>query len=198
MRREEYLTLTTLKERGWSPALINRLLGAPDKAGVNPHYRSGPPVQLYLQERVSAAESRPEFTGYQASRDKRATASRDAADLKRDELLKRIDQLEITVARRPLAEVMRESLLAWRDHQRLRRNNFNVDSVNAPQEVRERWAVNFVRHELTAYDAFLFTKIKRQIGAREAADRLKTRVLRKIAEVYPELAAAVQDRRLEP
>ena len=55
--------------------------------------------------------------------------------------------------------------------------------------MRHRWAVNYIRHELTDYDYTLYAEIAGKIGTAEAAQRLKRRILRAISEIYPEFAA---------
>jgi hypothetical protein len=43
------------------------------------------------------------------------------------------------------------------------RDDYDADGSAAPPEVRERWAVNFIRHELTQYDSLLVDEIARQL-----------------------------------
>jgi hypothetical protein len=48
VRREDPLvTLSTLRERGWTDAGILRYLGDPDRVAPNPHYRRAAPMRLY-------------------------------------------------------------------------------------------------------------------------------------------------------
>lgn len=37
--RPTYVTLSTMKDRGWTPAVVRDLLGEPDRLVKNPHYR---------------------------------------------------------------------------------------------------------------------------------------------------------------
>ena len=60
------LTKTDLKNRGWSDRLIRLLLGEPDSTAINRHYRSGPPVQLFDEQRVEEAERQQEFIDHRA------------------------------------------------------------------------------------------------------------------------------------
>jgi len=46
-----------LKQRGWSDALIDDLLGSPGWTEPNPHYATAAPMRCWRQERVLAAES---------------------------------------------------------------------------------------------------------------------------------------------
>ncbi|MGX1269312.1 hypothetical protein [Streptomyces phaeoluteigriseus] len=51
-----YVSLAGLRMRGWTGALVHRLLGPPDRLSVNPRARAAPQVRLYRVERVEAAE----------------------------------------------------------------------------------------------------------------------------------------------
>jgi hypothetical protein len=192
---QDYLTLTALRERGWSPSLLRRLLGAPDKTSPNPHRRSGPPMQLYSPDRVAEAEAHPDFVAYQTSRATRSAAALTVADSKRRELLHRIAEIEITIPQRPLDRLRRAALLSWQDGQ-AERGNYGADGADAPPDVLDRWAVNYIRHELTDYDRLLYDEIAGRIGVGEAGRLLKRRILDKIAEVYPELADEARRQKL--
>lgn len=56
-----YVSLAGLRMRGWTGALVHRLLGPPDRISVDPRGRTAPPARLYRAERVEAAERCEEF-----------------------------------------------------------------------------------------------------------------------------------------
>ncbi|MCX5523404.1 hypothetical protein AB0L47_04465 [Streptomyces bobili] len=56
-----YVSLAGLRLRGWTGALVHRLLGSPDRLSVDPRMRAAPQVRLYRVERVEAAERGEEF-----------------------------------------------------------------------------------------------------------------------------------------
>lgn len=51
----------------WTPAAIEKFLGAPDKLVRNPVYRSGPKMRMYLASRVAEVEAGEEWAQWAAS-----------------------------------------------------------------------------------------------------------------------------------
>jgi hypothetical protein len=49
-RRDDFLTLTELRDRGWTPAMTRDLLGKEDLQRRNPFYRTAAPVLLWALE----------------------------------------------------------------------------------------------------------------------------------------------------
>ena len=70
-----HYSLSSLKYRGWTNAMVRDLLGEPDKRGGNPHYRTAPKTRLYEIERVLDIESSEAFTERKALADKRRNAA---------------------------------------------------------------------------------------------------------------------------
>jgi hypothetical protein len=54
--RKKHLSAAGLKDRRWTDSMIKTLLGQPDETATNPIYKSGPPMRLYLLERVEQTE----------------------------------------------------------------------------------------------------------------------------------------------
>jgi hypothetical protein len=71
LRRAESISISGLRARGWTPALIRDLLGEPDRRAQNPHYKSGSPMQLYLVGRVEDAEASDQFAVAKARAERR-------------------------------------------------------------------------------------------------------------------------------
>lgn len=59
-KKNENICLSTLKSRGWTPTLINKLLPEP-KLVSNPHYRKSAPMKLWCLSDVEKAEENEEF-----------------------------------------------------------------------------------------------------------------------------------------
>lgn len=55
---------------------------------------------------------------------------------------------------------------------------------SAPNNVKERWIVNYIRHNLTEYDDYI-NKIYGKIGKSELYYILHSYILEKIGELYP-------------
>jgi hypothetical protein len=72
---QTHMCMSTLAERGWTPALVKRHLGAPDKTAMNPHYRYSAPMKLYSVQRVLKAERSKSWTADLAHTAKRKAAA---------------------------------------------------------------------------------------------------------------------------
>jgi hypothetical protein len=180
------LTKTDLRTRGWSERLIGKLLGAPDRTAPNP-YCSHTAILMWDVVRVDEAEKHPEFLAYQEQRRKRSAAVKASAEKKRQELLKAIEEMPVTVERRPPDKVLEAARRDWENWQAYRYQNYEASGRSASPETRHRWAVNFIRHNLTAYDGHL-AEIAGKMGVIDAARCVHRHVLEKIAEAYPEFA----------
>lgn len=182
---QDFVTFTALRARGWSPKLIESILGEPDKLARNPYYRSAPPTKLFLTERVEAGEKNESFIVHQPRRKKAQAAACATADRKRDELLDEVEALTFDVPRFLLPDLFAAAVSHWEALQSAR-GRFDADGSNADDETKKRWAVNFLRHNLTNYDARLGA-LYRRIGKAEAYFVIKAKVSAAILEVYPEL-----------
>ena len=55
------LTVSALRQRGWTEEMIQNLMGEPNFTLPNPHYKNSHPMKFYLPTRVEAAESSEGF-----------------------------------------------------------------------------------------------------------------------------------------
>lgn len=181
-----HLNKAELMARGWTKALIRDFLGEPDEHCTNPYYRSGPPICWYWLVRVEQVERQPEFQQARTRAERRRKLALDAAECRRRELLSRVEGLTIEVPRLEALELERH---AWESYSRLQweRDHAEADGAGADLEFMQRICVNYLRHELTIYDQQL-REIAGQVGCHSAYLALKSKVLKAIADVYPDLA----------
>jgi hypothetical protein len=88
-------------------------------------------------------------------------------------------ELLITVERQASDAILESSIPKWQ-----------ADGEIAPHHVRQRWAVDHIRHRLTPYERHL-REIRNELGVPEAEDAYREQLLKRIAESYPEFADEV-------
>jgi hypothetical protein len=72
-----------LKERGWTEAMIQDLLGKPDLRVDNPHYSTAAPMRLWRLQKAEAAEALPEFTRRRDRAARQCAAAAKAAETRK-------------------------------------------------------------------------------------------------------------------
>jgi hypothetical protein len=182
-REERNITKTTLKERGWSDALIEQLLPPPIVCR-NPYYRK---MNMYLWKEydVLEAEKRPEFTAHLKRRSVHQKRAQAAVRTKNRKMQERLTDAiaRIRVEEVDYAQVVNDAVDAkqnWYDMT----GQYDRRVRGADQKTIERWTVNYIRHNLTTYDSFLYSA-KGKTGISFAYPLYRRAVLEKIAEVYP-------------
>jgi len=178
------LTMPQLAERGWTPAMVRDLLGEPDELRPNPVYRSAAPMRLWALARAAAAEEDPAFAQRQASSRRRSAASAAVAARKRAELLARTAEVPV-IARERLIGKACASYNAFRAG---RDDDYTPATPTSGPQFLGRITVNYLRHELTGYEARL-AALFGSVGRAAAESVIRERVYEAIACAYPELAA---------
>jgi len=185
----QMLSMTALKERGWTATLIARHLGDPDRLAVNPHYRSGPKVRLYVAERVERTEQqdhvRMALQKIAASRPARQAAAKKAAQAKADALVEAMDRIHINVRRIDLTGLRKAAISDW-ERRKADRGDYDADGHSADEATLRRWMENYVRHRLTGYDGII-AQLFGLVGRDQAYALLRTKTDAAIMRVYPEL-----------
>ncbi|HLL36538.1 MAG TPA: hypothetical protein VK545_22255 [Streptomyces sp.] len=74
-----HLSMAGLRARGWTAALVRRLLGEPDLLRPHPLFRTARQIRLYRVERVEAAERGDEFRAVAAAAARRSAEARTTA-----------------------------------------------------------------------------------------------------------------------
>lgn len=186
--RKKYLSLAGLKARGWTAAAVTTFLGEPDEERPNPHYRSGPPMRLFAEERVVQVEGTPEFSAWKEKAVTRKAGAAKAVKTKTDKLLEWVQGLEIKVPRREAGKLAQAACAHYNDLQESRdRYENRVQPETAEELFLQRITVNYLRHQLTSYERNLeqmFGKVGIDTGYRI----LRGKVLDAIAASYPDLA----------
>ncbi|KPI08571.1 hypothetical protein OK074_3572 [Actinobacteria bacterium OK074] len=199
---QRYVSRTGLRARGWTPGMVHRLLGAPDRVGVGARFRAAPRTRLYRLARVEAAERSDEFRALSDASARRAAAVRAALRHRREELLERIRTEPIEV---PRLESGRLALRALEHRARTEAAQSRAASpptANQPpppdgsppgpadRSSLDPWKVAYLLHRLRHHEQLLdnWPGHGRSSGRAEAAALLHHRIRTAIAEAYPSLA----------
>lgn len=183
-----YFTKTDLRARGWNESMIHRFLRRPDQTKTNPHYRSGPPMQLFEGARVVRAEQQPEFIAIQEKRARRRAGARKAVETKSDKTRQFVDSLNINVPCFDRQKLIAKACAHYNAFTPGREDDYCKPArLDSDDGFLNRIAVNFLRHRMTPYERHL-ARTYGKVGADEAYVVIKTKVLHAIATAYPFLA----------
>lgn len=183
MLKDKYVGAWTLKERGWTETTIRKFLGEPDKTTVNPHYRSGPMCRLYLEDRVLAIESTPEWQEAKARSDKRKISSAKATATKTEKLLSEyIPRLQVdqALSKLPLENIQEYAIESYNEWNW--GNGRRADKCS-DKDFLERITKNFIRHELTNYDELL-EDVQGKTGKNKFYDIIRSKISDAIFERF--------------
>ena len=181
MEKPQMISIAGLKARGWTQALIT-LLGEPDVVGRT-HYAKSAPMRLYDTARVASFEVSSEFLAAKAKAARRQCGAKTAVETKRAALMQQVLEMHVSVETRPEHWVRRATIEAY--------NEWYWDgdgtAEDAPAKFLERITVNFIRHNLTAYDRAL-EEVAGRVGIASAVQAIRAKIYSAIGESYPALA----------
>jgi hypothetical protein len=183
--KEKYMTKTELKKRGWNDELIGKYLPEP-YVTKNPYY-SRMSMYLWKEKDVLEAEQNEEFLDRLEKRNvyqKRAAAAVRTKEEKMRVILNAAIE-HIKVEEHDYEEVVKRALKAkqnWYDIT----DQYDRDVRNADSRTVQRWTVNYIRHNLTDYDEFLYNA-KGKTGILFAYPLYRRAVLDRISDAYPYL-----------
>jgi hypothetical protein len=185
---KKYISKAGLKARGWTDSMIRRLLGDPDLTVRNPYYRKAPEMKLYLIERVNRIEGSDIFLELKEKSMKRREAMKKVAKMKESELLKYVDSIEIEVEKMEIEKIKKLAIENYNFHQGEidHIENMIFSEKDLDNAFLSRIMVNYIRHNLTNYEDLL-EELEGKVGKINAYIKLKNKILKKIAEVYPDL-----------
>lgn len=191
----------SLRDRGWTDTLINRFLPEQDLLAPNPHYRSGATRKLYLKSRVEGVEAGQDFQVAKAQTATRKAAAAKAVATKEREIEGYVNSLTIEVPQMADNELIARACRHYNSRQRdlaLERGgrywDYREATPESDQSFLNRISVNFLRHELTRYEACL-DQVFGKCGAVKAYPQIKAKVLDAIATAYPSLATECERQR---
>jgi hypothetical protein len=182
MEKPQMISIAGLKARGWTQALIT-LLGEPDVVTRNSHYAKLAPMRLYDTARVASFEVSSEFLAAKAKAARRQCGAKTAVQTKRAALMQQVLEMQVSVETRPEHWVRRATIEAYNE----RHWDGDGAAEDAPAEFLERITVNFIRHNLTAYDRAL-EEVAGRVGIASAVQAIRAKIYSAIGESYPALA----------
>ena len=171
MDSRQYVTKSTLKkDYGFSDAWVGRI-GDPDKTVPNPHYKSGPPMQLWTRDRVLQFidEHPEEYERRLEERDRRQKISTEAMAAKRRETVEWSKTVPVVL------EAFPKNL-----------QNAAMEYFNFPDRaVNDAGIRAMLRHAYSNYHDLLLQLFKR-VGRGDAYQILKDRVNAAIDAEFPQ------------
>ena len=185
---------SSLKSRGWSDSLIQKLLPEPCKR-PNPYYRSAAPMRLWPEAVVLEIEKSVIFQCHKKTHDKLSRSLKKTNEKKRQKLREWAETIPIKI---PLifADDLRkrtvEDKQRWHDYLAIERGVVKDPACNADDLTIARWQVNYLRHHHASNYERDLELLYGQVGKDQAYHILKKRILTKIADVYPRLAGECQ------
>lgn len=184
-------TMTQLKERGWTAALVKKFLDPPDDTRPNPHDKSASAMRLSTVSRVEAAEKCADWKTASNRARARSEVGKAVAARKAAEQVKAAEHLPITVTHLPLDQLRSRAIASYNlFHEEVlweRGHDYERASEQSDPLEKERITVNDIRHHLTEYETHL-EEVAGQVGVSEAGRVIRRRVYAQIAAHYPEYA----------
>jgi len=206
--KRERIALSTLRERGWTPKLIERVLGAPDLEVENPHYTRAAPMKLYDLARVESAEKREDVKKVLAEKSLRSARAMNGRLTNIENMKEWARSVPIPVSTIERAELVRLA----QEHQRKRAAERRAKRLayearliergiepdddeedcelecEVPRETEEQFerriTRNYLRHVCTPYDELLKKARKTNIDD-EVYETVRERVYEEILKKYP-------------
>lgn len=209
--RENKLTKSKIKERGWSESMIKKLLGEPDEWKKVSGYSNE--LCLYRESRVLKAEGDTKFSALKEKALKRSIAGKKAAATRIQRMQEYVNSMEIMVPDYGTEkEVLQKACKHWYKHKLLREERRELNAIYSDnyqdyyQEDHDSFVIrepdpekadksflyrithNMIRHSMSDYEGKL-NLMANKIGVPELEryhyyESLKTRVTEEINLKY--------------
>ena len=191
-KKQENITPTGLKARGWTESMIKQYLGEPDELKPNPYYKSAAPMRLYNLKRVEKVEKSKKFIEAKAAADRRKESAAKGVATKVDKAIQYAKTVKIEVPIIDYDTLVKHACRHYNDWHECDRNGMpNLDFIPADPkhsdpEFLHRITINYLRHECTSYDDEL-DKLFGKTGTHEAHQILQRRINKEIRATYPQM-----------
>lgn len=183
----DYITKSSIRERGWTQKLITIFLPNPDLVLPNPHGKKRSPMKLYDKSKVIEIEQTEEFKRQQERAMERVASANKAIQTKTAQLMAWVENLTIDVPFVPKDKLIQDACNAynaWQAVRELRRDEERYHATpDSDEEFLNRIVTNYLRHCMTPYDAKL-RSVAGKTGKREIYCILKKKVNDAILEKY--------------
>ena len=180
-----YISLSSLKDRGWTESIIKKMGVEPDKEEVNPHYRCAAPMKLYDVRRIESIEATDEFRTLYNTALKRRMAAKKAADTKMQAMKDYVHSIEIKMPNLSREQVFRQAVAHYNDlwNWRGRYDKHISDYRTLDVETLERITANMIRHSMTDYEDVLGRSFGK-VGIDYAHDYLRAKINQMVHDTY--------------
>lgn len=185
----EWVGKAELRERGWTPAMIARLLGEPDLKVRNPYYRAGFPMRLFRRARVDLLETTPEFATLRSIGAAHSERAKAAAARRADQLLETARAYQPKLPERMDYHRLVRSAIQHYNDENEHRGKFAELGSDVTFLARIAW--NHFRHHLTDWDT-TWEGFARKPGVRRAYVAAATSLAAHVCDAFPELQQAAQ------
>ena len=180
-----YISLSSLKGRGWTESIIKRYALQHDKEAVNPYYRSAAPIKLYELHKIEAIEATEEFKKLQSATLKRKEAAKKAAETKLQAMKDYVHSIEIQMPKMSREQVFEKAVAHYNDLWECRGcdDKYISDYRVLDNKTLERITANMIRHSMTDYEDVLGRSFGK-VGIDYAHDYLRAKINQMVHDTY--------------
>lgn len=196
-----YFSTQELEARGWTKSLIKKFLPEPHDIK---YFKYGCQY-FYDHLTVGKIEETEEFKTLQQIALRRRASGIAATEKRKQDYLDYLkNKMPVRVRRVEPDQLLIDAIDSYNSHRlaRWERRNFHEDYYSEPatkhscEAFLERITVNYIRHNLTSYDALL-SRQKGKLAKQEAIEIVQERVFRAIRDVYPEYREEIERQMIE-